>query len=191
MTSPYSVIPLPSLEEKPHVTADEARAIWLEANKTHVRMLIMTLWFTGLRISEALSLKSSSVMREGWDFTLNVFRQKKPKKSAKPERLPIPREYGLELLDYIKSRGLKGVDRLFPASRSTYWRQIQRCAQKAGLAQWKEIHPHSFRHGFVYDKAKKGVHPYILSKLSGHSQLRTTLSYYQPSEDDLRKAMEA
>lgn len=182
----------PNLKEKPHVTEIEAKAIWAEADKSHVRMLIKTLWYTGLRITEAINIETTDVQRNGFDFGILIKREKQTKgkkqEFQKVELLPVSRDFGLDLYDYIKTEGITG--RLFPANRSTYWRQIQKCAHKAGLANWKEIHPHSFRHGFIYDKAKKGVHPYVLSKLAGHTQLKTTMGYYQPTENDLRQAME-
>jgi len=192
--SQFSLVPYPSLQPKPHVSEIEARAIWLEAVKPHVRYCIKTLWFTGLRIGEALLLTVRDIQREGICFTLSVqtekLKQRRPTDVPEVDKLPLPREFGLELWEYVVNAGLHGKDRLFPANRSTYWRQIQACAKAAGLPNWKEIHPHSFRHGFVYAKASQGVHPYILSKLARHRDLRTTLGYYQPSQDDLRQAME-
>lgn len=192
--SQFSLVPYPSLKPLPHVSEVEARAIWLEAVKPHIRYCIKTLWFTGLRISEALHLTVKDIQREGVFFSLAVQTEKlgRKKDGQAPEidRLPLPREFGLELWEYVVNEGLHGKDHLFPANRSTYWRQIQQCAKKAGLPNWQKIHPHSFRHGFVYAKASQGVHPYILSKLARHRDLRTTLGYYQPSQDDLRQAME-
>ena len=189
----------PNLKVKPHVTEQEAKAIWNEAAKPHVRMLIKTLWYTGLRITEALTIKACDIVREGLDFSVLVYREKqfknskkKPRKAPEPEqdKVPIPRDFGLDLYDYAIREGIKGQQRLFPANRSTYWRQVRECAKRAGIPNWHKVHPHSFRHGFVYDKAMKGVHPYVLSKLAGHSQLKTTMEYYQPTEADLRKAVE-
>lgn len=182
------------LREKPHVTEHEAKAIWNEAKKMPTRMLIKTLWYTGLRITEALNLKASDIIRDGLDYTLMVHREKQNRKKkalqAKVDRLPIPRAFGMDLVDYAMSHDIRGSDKLFPLHRSTYWRQIRDCAKRAGIANWDLVHPHSFRHGFVYAMAKKGVHPYVLSKLAGHSHLKTTMEYYQPTEGDLRQAIE-
>jgi len=168
----------------------------MAAKKHHTYLLIKTLWFTGLRISEAVNLVASSLDSSGNQYSLWVQTGKKrknkkhPERALKPDKLPIPEELGMELARYITNAKLKPRDRLFLASRSTYWRQIRNCAEKAGIPQWQDIHPHSFRHGFVYYKAQKGVHPYVLSKLARHEDLRTTLGYYEPTEADLRQAME-
>ena len=86
--------------------------------------------------------------------------------------------------DLIQAADVKTSASLFPGHENAYRDQVRQLARKAGLENWKYIHPHSFRHGFVYDKAKKGVHPYVLSKLTGHSSLGITLQYYQPTEAD-------
>jgi integrase len=183
------------LRPKSAVTEEEAKMIWLEARKPSVAMLLKTLWYTGLRIGEVLLLRVSDIRRDGLNFSLTVYTEKlgqgKKLEERKPDLLPIPRSYGLDLYDYIQSQGLKGTDRLFPMHRATAWRQVQACARRAGLPNWRDIHPHSFRHGFIYDKASKGVHPYILSRLARHRELKITLGYYQPTEDDLRQAMES
>lgn len=190
MTS-YLPMNVPNLAQKDSVTEDEARLIWLQAKKQSTSMLIKLLWYTGLRITEALYLKASSVVRTGYDFSIEVMTEKVGKSEfSKPDTLPLPRSFGLELYDYTKTNGIKPNERLFKIHRSTAYRQIQICAKDAGLPHWKDIHPHSFRHGFIYHKASKGVHPYVLSKLARHRGLNTTLGYYQPTEDDLRQAME-
>ncbi len=176
------------IKEYPHVKEGEAMAIWTEAKRPRVRCFIKTLWFTGLRISEVLRLTARDVRRVGLDYSLNITRSKKRK--ATPELLPIPRDLGQALDDYIQSADLKPSAQLFPGHENAYRYQVRECARKAGIENWQKIHPHSFRHGFVYDKAQKGVHPYVLSKLTGHSSLGITLQYYQPTEADLRAAIE-
>jgi integrase len=173
----------------PHVDEAEAKAIWLEAKTQRYRVFIKTLWFTGLRLAEVLSLKAGDLTRQGLNFSLKIVRVKR--KKPMPENLPIPRELGLDIADYIQAADLKPSAKLFPGHRTTYQYQVKVCAKRAGLPNASRIHSHSFRHGFVYHKASQGIHPYILTKLVGHSSLPMTLQYYQPTEDDLRRAMEA
>jgi len=186
---------IPPLRRKPHVTEDEAKLIWAAAKKDHVYLLIKTLWFTGLRISEALALTGDSLVNGGpSSYTLIVHSLKKHRgkkeDTVKPDRLPVQSDFGEELRRYIANNKIRPRQRIFPSVRSTYWRQIQKCARDAGVENWRSVHPHSFRHGFVYYKATQGVHPYILSRLARHEDIRTTLGYYEPSDEDLRKAME-
>jgi len=191
MSSSFGLMNVPSLKDKPAVTEEEAKMIWNAAMKPMIAMLTKVLWYTGLRISEALALTTVSLQRDGMDFKLQVMTEKagKIKGQSKPDALPIPHMLGLDLVDYIRQHCSSG-SLLFPIHRSTAWRQIRKCAALSGLPNWREIHPHSFRHGFVYDKASKGVHPYVLTKLARHRDLKTTLGYYRPTDKDLRDAME-
>jgi integrase/recombinase XerD len=176
------------IKEYEHVTESEAQLIWTEAKTPRVRCFIKVLWFTGLRISEVLRLIARDVRRTGLDYSLNITRSKKAK--AAPELLPIPRELGQALDDYVQSADLKPSTKLFPGHENTYRYQVRELARKAGIENWQKVHPHSFRHGRVYNLASKGTHPYTLSKLMGHSSLGITLQYYQPTEADLREAIE-
>lgn len=176
------------IKEYAHVTESEAQLIWTEAKLLRVRCFIKVLWFTGLRISEALRLSAKDLRRSGIDYSLMIIRSKKAK--ADPELLPIPHELGQSLNDYIQSADIRPSAPLFPGHENGYRYQVRECARRAGIDSWRKVHPHSFRHGFVYDKASKGVHPYVLSKLTGHSSLGITLQYYQPAEADLRAAIE-
>ncbi len=199
MTNPFALANV-QLEDKPSVTETEAKMIWSAAKKPAYRMLIMTLWYAGLRIGEALLIRACDLRRVDLDFTLLIYTEKLKETKAKgrkrtieerkPDELPIPRLFGLDLNDYIKNQGIHGTDRVFPFTRVTAWRAVQKAARDAGLPNWRDIHPHSFRHGFIYDKAGKNVHPYVLSKLARHRDLKTTLGYYHPTEKDLRQAME-
>jgi hypothetical protein len=105
-------------------------------------------------------------------------------------KVPICHELGQALDDYVQSADLKPSAKLFAGHENTYRYQVRECAKKAGLDNWRKIHPHSFRHGRVYYLAQRNTHPYVLSKLMGHSSLGITLAYYQPTEADLRDAIE-
>ncbi len=177
-----------TIKTYPHVTESEAVLIWSEAKTPRIRCFIRTLWYTGLRISEVLRLQAKDIRRAGLDYSLTITRSKKRK--AESELLPVPRELGQALDDYIQSADLKPSAKLFPGHENAYRYQIRQCARRAGIEDWQKIHPHSFRHGRVYDLASKGTHPYTLSKLMGHSSLGITLQYYQPTEADLRMAIE-
>ena len=176
------------IKEYPHVTETEAQLIWTEAKLPRVRCFVKVLWFAGLRISEVLRLTAKDLRRSGINYSLMVIRSKKAK--PMPELLPIPLELGQSLDDYIQSADIKPSALMFPGHENSYRYQVRECARNAGIENWQEVHPHSFRHGRVYDLANKGTHPYTLSKLMGHGSLGITLTYYQPTAADLRMAIE-
>ncbi|MBA7648566.1 Tyrosine recombinase XerC [subsurface metagenome] len=174
-------------KEYPHVTESEAQAIWLEAKSSEVKLWIKTHWFTGLRISEVLNLKAGDLKVYGGDYCLEVTRGKKRK--VVPEELPIPQDLGMAIREYIQGSDLRPSDKLFPGHKNSYRYQLRQCAKRAGINHWEKIHPHMFRHGFVYHKLK-GNKIEVVNRLVGHENIATTMLYFHPTQEDLREAME-
>ena len=48
---------------------------------------------------------------------------------------------------------------------------------------------HSFRQGLITEMGSKQINTKIISKFIGHSDVKTTMKYINPTDEDLRKAM--
>ena len=48
---------------------------------------------------------------------------------------------------------------------------------------------HSFRQGLITEMGSKGVNVKIISQFIGHSDVKTTMRYIKPTDDDVRGAM--
>ena len=48
---------------------------------------------------------------------------------------------------------------------------------------------HSFRQGLITEMGSKGVNVKIIAQFIGHSDVKTTLRYIKPTDDDVRGAM--
>ena len=48
---------------------------------------------------------------------------------------------------------------------------------------------HSFRQGLISEMASKGINTKIISKFIGHSDIKTTMHYIKPTDDDIKGAM--
>lgn len=48
---------------------------------------------------------------------------------------------------------------------------------------------HSFRQGLITEMGAKQINTKIISKFIGHSDVKTTMRYINPTDDDLKKAM--
>ena len=175
------------IKEHPHISREQAELIWSAAKSLESMCFIKSLWFTGLRIAEVLKWDVRDFRQYDGNFTVNIVRLKKRTKAI--ETLPLPYGLGDALNTYIVSAKLKPSDKFFPHHENTYRYELKAAAKKAGLENWQKIHPHLFRHGFVYDKVKKGLNPFLVSKLVGHQNLGITLTYYQPTAEDVRQAM--
>ncbi len=170
----------------PHVTRSEYLSIMAETDNAETRLMIEILWITGSRVSEVLALCAGDLVRRGSDYNLNITRSKR-RKPVK-ELLAIPADLGIKIEDYARLRGIRQDTRLFPVHRATAWRRIRTLGKKA-LGRDREIHPHMFRHGRVYDLAQQGEHPFVIAKIVGHVCLQTTMGYFHPSEHDIRDAL--
>ncbi len=48
---------------------------------------------------------------------------------------------------------------------------------------------HSFRQGLITEMGSRGINTKIISKFIGHSDVKTTMRYIQPTDEDVRGAM--
>ncbi len=53
----------------------------------------------------------------------------------------------------------------------------------------KRYTSHSFRQGLITELGIKGVNPKIIKEFMGHKDIKTTMRYIKPSEDDIRNSL--
>ncbi|MEM5866944.1 MAG: site-specific integrase [Candidatus Aenigmatarchaeota archaeon] len=172
------------LGEYPHITFEEFLALVNATKDPRKAVMMKVMWELGLRISEVLSLTKESIIEKPDGFLLKVETRKQ--KRPVVDILPISDELGIELVNYAKFF-CKDQSRLFPFTRQGIHTFLKKLGKKVLN---KHVHPHMFRHGRAYHLAKKGTHPYLVSKVLRHRDIRTTLSYFHPSEQDIRKVIE-
>jgi site-specific recombinase XerD len=144
-------------------------------------LLILLLFQTGLRISEALSLTPASIQRfEGKPVISVVGKGKKLRMVAIPERL----------VDRLKSHAyekkLGSNDRFFPIKRSRGWQIIKKASLNAGFN--KRVFPHLLRHSDAIERLRQTGNPKALQLHLGHSSIAMTMKYLATlgQEDALR-----
>jgi integrase/recombinase XerD len=131
-------------------------------NNYEHKMLLTFLWYTGVRITEALSLKKRDI-----DFK-NFFITIKWQKSRKYQTRVIPMHPLLAKILEIYT-ATKNVDEtVFPITRQRAWQITQK--RLGG-------NPHKFRHSFAVNWLKSGGDVVILSKMLGHARIQNTLIY--------------
>lgn len=165
-----------------HVTQTEVDLLSARAATEQTRLLIKLLWHTGARISEILDARLGDL-----DFnknTLTIRRRKRRKAFA--QVVPIPGDLLNALRLFARSKERRTV--IFQGDRISAFRTFQQLGKNV---LGRAISPHQFRHGRAYHLVAKGVHPLLVSRALGHASLSSALSYYHPTEDDLRKALDA
>src|SRR5213080_3706280 len=152
------------------------------------RILLMTLYATGIRRSELTHLKVSDIDSQ------RMFVHIRGGKGRKDRDVML----SPKLLDALRVywRGLrrKPTDWLFPGNRwhtashpvstKVLWSACQQAAQRAGL-EHKHIHPHTLRHCFATHLLEAGADLRTIQMLLGHRDLEETTIYLHLSRRHL------
>jgi len=141
------------------------------------RALIMVLYRSGLRISEALALKPASIDLE--HHSARVLHGKGDKATVRPLH-PSADDALMRWLDRRQALGLANGP-LFctldggPLSDRYVRDLLKRLAAKAGVG--KRVHPHGLRHTYADELEKAGLPVSVISRALGHSSIAVTARY--------------
>lgn len=155
------------------LSKSEIELIFDQVQNTKHLLLLKLAYGSGLRVSEVVSLKVSSL-----DFFNNVLRVKKGK--GNKDRLTIlPLVLKDELQKYIYFKDLD--DFLFTGytDKKLSWRTAQIVFNKALIKSGikKEASFHSLRHSFATHLLESGVNLRLIQEMLGHSNISTTMRY--------------
>jgi integrase/recombinase XerD len=145
-------------------------------------LLLKTLFLTGARVSEFVSLKASDFY---FDEQMILIRKGK---GGKSRYVPVLSELAQEIKTHLGSR-TEGY--IFESNRHTKFttRRIQQIvketADQAGIA--KKVHPHLLRHTVATHLLEKGMPLEQIQKFLGHSKIETTQIYAESSTKILKE----
>ncbi|MDH7602952.1 MAG: site-specific tyrosine recombinase XerD [Armatimonadota bacterium] len=153
------------------------------------RAMLETLYATGLRVSELISLRVS-------DVNLDAGFVRCVGKGGKERLVPLGEVAGGFIALYtseVRERlaGGRSTEYLFlttqgrPMSRVMFWKIIKKYARAAGIT--KEITPHTLRHSFATHLLERGADLRSLQEMLGHANIATTQIYTHVSRDHLRE----
>ncbi len=142
------------------------------------RAMLETMYASGLRVSELLSLERSKI-----NFTKAVVTIMG--KGAKERKVPLGDfaiEYIRKYLDEVRYKN-PGKDSKYlflnrygkPISRQYFFKQIKKYALEAGID--KEISPHTLRHCFATHLLENGAQLRAVQEMLGHTNIATTQIY--------------
>ena len=151
------------------------------------RILLMTLYATGVRRAELARLKITDI-----DSRRMVIHIQGGKGRKDRDVMLSPTLLGA-LREYWRGLRLKPTHWLFPGGRShtgnrhispkTTWHACQKAAQRAGIR--KRIHPHTMRHCFATHLLEAGADLRTIQVLLGHRDLEETTIYLHLSQRHL------
>jgi len=153
------------------------------------RAMLETLYASGLRVSELVSLTINQLNRDAG--VLRVLG-----KGAKERLVPV----GEEALDWIRRYlaegratllGARTCDALFVTTRAramtrqAFWNLIKRYAVASGIR--KTVSPHTLRHAFATHLLNHGADLRVVQMLLGHTDISTTQIYTHVARERLKE----
>ncbi|NEZ88441.1 integrase [Clostridium botulinum] len=168
------------------LTRDEIEKM-LKKCGTNIRdkAIIMTLYKTGLRVSELLQLRIRDIRKKSIEIE---------GKGGKYRYIIVPKELKEIWLQYLKVRKPVETDKLFVGTNGEMHRHninriIKKYAVQARITKGK-AHPHALRHSFCKALAIQNVGIEVIADLAGHEDLNTTRIYTRQTQKELREKIE-
>jgi site-specific recombinase XerD len=148
-----------------------------------VRLLCLTLAYTGCRVSEALALTPMSI--EAQDGFIALRSLKRRNRAIVFREIPVP----LWLLDELAalSRERDLGEPLWPLSRSWAWSLVKAVMADAAIAHGPHATPKGLRHGYGLHAIRSGVPITLVQRWLGHARLTTTAIYLQAMGSEERE----
>ena len=143
-------------------------------NNHQHKMLLIFLWYSGVRITEAVSLRKQDI-----DFEHYVM-QVRWLKSRKYNHRIVPIHPELRRLLQLYTATFKAEDKVFPITRQRAW-QITK--------KYLNGHPHQLRHSFAVNWLRCDGDIVTLHRILGHSKIQTTMEYLKIVPNDLGKEL--
>jgi integrase/recombinase XerD len=147
------------------------------------RAMLETLYATGLRVSELVSLKVFEV-----DLNANVVRALG--KGSKQRLVPLGEVAADWISRYLKERKKSTSDVLFITARGrgmtrqAFWHLIRRYGKRA--IPGKKLSPHVLRHAFATHLINHGADLRVVQLLLGHADISTTQIYTHVARERLK-----
>ena len=163
------------------LSREEVQGIFDATINLKHRLIIMFLYYTGIRLDEIVNLKW-----EDLDFDRGLIHLKVAK--GNKDRIIFLHE---KLADFIKIFGLnkQGLVFLSNLGRKYNKRSVQlvvkNAAKRAGIQ--KRVTPHTMRHSFATHLLEAGADIRHIQKLLGHANLLTTQIYTHIANKDVKK----
>lgn len=143
-------------------------------NNYQHKMLLTFLWYSGVRITEAISLRKQDIDFEHYTMQVRWL------KSRKYQHRVVPIHPELRNLLQFYTASLKAEDRVFSITRQRAWQITRKCLNG---------HPHQLRHSFAVNWLRCDGDIVTLHRILGHSKIQTTMEYLKIVPNDLGKEL--
>jgi len=175
-------------KERTYLSEDEVMQLIEAIDHPLIQIVVMTLYYTGLRISECLNLTLDTVDLN--KQLIHVVGGKGNKDRYVPisdKLLPILVDYVLHQRPEVHSDSFFATTKTGTLSPVYVNRVLGETVKKLG---WKKkVTAHILRHSFASQLVKKEVNLVKIQKLLGHSSLKVTSIYTHSNMEELSEAV--
>jgi integrase len=151
------------------------------------------LYFTGLRLNELQEMKLSHIkeLLEDGETKLLLPKTKSERKLFAGDEFKkqlkklfvFETDTDLQIKVISKGSSRNKKESIHPLTFIAQVNDVMKSILGAGYTS------HSFRQGLISEMGAKGINAKIISKFIGHSDVKTTMGYIKPTDDDVKGAM--
>lgn len=190
--NPASTVDAPKLEKSlpKYLSEKEVDALLATAAEDlRLKAMLELLYASGLRVTELISLKRTSLRKDGDDYFIMV------KGKGSKERVVPVGSFAVEAINAYQIQKPNPSPWMFPSGKSHLTRQrfgqlLKDLAIKAHIDPEK-LSPHVLRHSFASHMLAHGADLRLVQELLGHEQIATTQIYTHIQSTKLHKLVEA
>jgi len=160
-----------------------------EHTKQNLIRAFTLLYFTGLRLNEVQELTMGHIKelleQESTKLVLSKTSSERKLYAGGAFKKALQKYFSLsgELGNRVIGKGSNASESLHPISFIAQVNTVMKSILGEGYTS------HSFRQGLITEMGSKGVNVKIIAKFIGHSDVKTTMRYIKPTDDDVRGAM--
>ena len=157
---------------------DELEKFLQSAENLRDKAILETLFSTGLRVSELISLRRNEIDFNRGEFTVRG-------KGSKL-RVVFLSDTAIKAIESYLEKRTDIEPELFPITVRSVQRIVRKHAIKAGIVG-KKVSPHSLRHSYATDLLRNGADIRSVQAMLGHASVTTTQIYTHVTDKQLRE----
>lgn len=166
------------------LTKDQVQAIFNAADNLKHKCILMTIYGSGLHLSEIASLKISDIDSKNMRIFVDQGKGKKDRYALLSQaNLQILREYWKKYKP--KYWLFEGAENGLHISKRTVQDMFKKYLRKSGVGTHATVH--TLRHSFATHLLEEGTNLFYIRDLLGHATIRTTTVYLHVATTDILK----